>query len=249
MREDRSSRLWLVFRDTLIQNFHGALFFHGIEAGTAPFPVVLAANEAASDRVLVHVVKLFSGFLFGPDIEVVKAALPDLSRQGFVCFPQIFRGALFDDLKDRRWQCHLSFVNQQMEVFRHNDVAENPELILQAGFFEDLQEDVAASWAAQDGKTVITAAGDEVEVSYSVISCESRGHFRSIETRFHNSDGVERDSGPEVIVFLAGILVRSCGFPPFAAQRMGHPNVVAGQEFSVTDIRSSCGPRSASRGR
>jgi len=52
-----------------------------------------------------------------------------------------------------------------MYVFRHDDIANNTELIAKSNSFKCLLEEIARSGQAQIGSELVTTEGDEVKVS------------------------------------------------------------------------------------
>ena len=102
-----------------------------------PRPIFQLVDEAACDRVAVHVLQFFDALVVGEDVEVVVAGLPegtffespgDGDLQGLEGFGEgSFRG----------------FAQEEMDVLRHDDVAEEFELVLFAGAFEGVEEDVS----------------------------------------------------------------------------------------------------------
>ena len=51
----------------------------GVVAIAAPPPLLRFEHQAALDRVVVHVAKLFDSLVLGEDDEVIEASLPDVS--------------------------------------------------------------------------------------------------------------------------------------------------------------------------
>jgi hypothetical protein len=82
--------------------------------------------------------QLLNSFVVGKDIEVVVADLPEGSRseafgdgefEGLDCFRE-------RDLVVQR------FADEEMDVLRHDDVAEDFEVVALAGEFEGIEKDV-----------------------------------------------------------------------------------------------------------
>jgi hypothetical protein len=71
-----------------------------------------------------------------------------------------------------------------MEVFGHNDVADDDELITPANPLPDSEEEVSSTYATQQRETVIATAGDEVKIAAAVVSLQTPGHreeYRSLK--------------------------------------------------------------------
>ena len=57
------------------------------------------------------------------------------------------------------------FGEEEMDVFGHDDVAEEVEVVFFAGGFEGVLEDRGGFGGSQVGVAVVTTEGDEVEVA------------------------------------------------------------------------------------
>ena len=68
-----------------------------------------------------------------------------------------------------------------MKVFGHDYVSVNDEPVLAARFFEDGAEAVSAFRGAQDGLTMVTATGDEVQMLCAVVAMELSRHGARLE--------------------------------------------------------------------
>lgn len=71
-----------------------------------------------------------------------------------------------------------------MKVFGHDHVSENHESIALANFFQNGEKQIATAGRAQPGLSVITTAGDEVQVSGAIISFEISGHGEMLGERW-----------------------------------------------------------------
>ncbi len=72
---------------------------------------------------------------------------------------------------------HLWFAEQHVQVFGHEDVAEDVEAVPPAELFEDGKEDGAGVVVVEVGATTtVTAEGDEVVVAGALVAFESGGH-------------------------------------------------------------------------
>lgn len=57
-------------------------------------------------------------------------------------------------------------------MLRHDDVAEQREIVAVANFAEDIQEDIATPLGSEEWQSAITAAGDEVQVSEAIAALQ-----------------------------------------------------------------------------
>ncbi len=80
-------------------------------------------DEAAFDWVVVHVVDLLAAFLGRVDIEVVVAGLPEGTLGG------LDRDGEFESLKGFGEDRFPGFAYEQMDVFGHDDVAGDDEVV------------------------------------------------------------------------------------------------------------------------
>jgi len=70
----------------------------------------------------------------------------------------------------------LRFADQQMEVFRHDHVAEHNKAVALPDFFQKVEQQVATAGSAQQGKSAVTTAGDEVQIVGTVVTFEAARH-------------------------------------------------------------------------
>lgn len=61
-------------------------------------------------------------------------------------------------------------------MFRHNDIAENIELVTTACLFERRLESSACGWSAEVGFATITTEGEEVKIACVLITTEAPRH-------------------------------------------------------------------------
>jgi hypothetical protein len=59
----------------------------------------------------------------------------------------------------------FGFAEEEMEVFGHQDVGIEEEVVGAPGSFDDPFEDFFGLWSFQVGKSVVTTKGDEVEMT------------------------------------------------------------------------------------
>ncbi len=123
----------------------------------------------------MHVSQLLNPFLFGTDVEVVKALLPDPITQRFA-FAQQSTEALFHNFHNHGWVAHRGHGHQQMNVFRHDDISQKHETVSPPRLFENAKEQVASRWGSQLRLSPITTEGDEVQRIFEIIPLETCRH-------------------------------------------------------------------------
>jgi len=74
----------------------------------------------------------------------------------------------------------LRFADQQMNVFGHDDVANNDEGIALADLLQHFQKQVPTARSAKQGLSTITTASDEVKVSSAVVAMQIVPHGHTI---------------------------------------------------------------------
>jgi hypothetical protein len=141
-----------------------------IVAVGGPGPVFRVRHEASGDGVLVHVVELFDALVVGEDVEVVVTDLPEGSWGG-----ELGDGEL-EGLDGFGKRLGFGFAQEKVDVFGHDDVAEDIEVVASAGGFEGFEEEVAGGGGVEVGEAVITTEGEEVVVAFSLIAMEALGH-------------------------------------------------------------------------
>ena len=114
-------------------------------------------NQAFPYRVGVHVMKFFFFLGVTPDIEIIKAALPEtpVLRQPVVEGQQKLplrspalsaahgpRDALFQNLQNSGHRAFGRFAEKQMHVIGHEHIAHQRELILAADLAQYFEEEI-----------------------------------------------------------------------------------------------------------
>ncbi len=84
--------------------------------------------------------------------------------------------ALFEHLYDRGLSPALGFSDEQVKVLRHDHITHHDEVIPTANLLEDLQEQVAPARSTKKRARVITAAGDEMQMSGLVTAMQVAWH-------------------------------------------------------------------------
>lgn len=127
----------------------------------------------------MHVTELLDTFVLGPNIEIIKPFLPDVLRGALghvdwiasLCLDQnTSRKSKLKRLHHGRRILLLRFADQQVNVFGHDDVTNDHELVAFAHALQHRQEQVATARRGEKGLSSITTAGDEVQVSGAVVA-------------------------------------------------------------------------------
>ena len=181
--------------DFLCVSTHGidadqSVFGIRVERKTAPGPVFRVIDQFSFQRVHMHVVELFDSLLQTPHIEVVKPPLPKPGLRIFSNFKaqmqlpsirslspaQAPGDALFQDLNHKR-RCSLGrLADQQVNVIRHNDVANECKTVALPDFAENLNESILGTNRTQEGHAPVTTERDEMKMPAPVNSNQFVGH-------------------------------------------------------------------------
>jgi hypothetical protein len=136
-------------------DFDGAGFAGLPVEETAPGPVFGILDEPALDGIAVDVLELLYEFGLGDDVEVVITGLPEL---GAGAFEELGSFALEDADGGCEW-AKFWFGQEKVDVLRHEDVAEEVELVALAESFEGAEEGDAGLVVVQVGEPVVTTEG------------------------------------------------------------------------------------------
>ena len=113
----------------------------------------------------------------GEDVEVVVARLPE----GTLC-----ETSGDGDLQGLEGFCEGiagRFAHEQVNVLGHDDVTEEFKLIMSAGTFERVEEDVSGVLGVEVGFAVVATEGNEMVVALLLISLEPERHGMILEYR------------------------------------------------------------------
>ena len=111
-----------------------------------------------------------------PHIEVVKAQLPELRS----VMPDCTRTAPFQYLHCERRRAEFGFIDQKMNVLRNDDMTDNHKPVPAPNLFQDFEELVTNRRPSEQWLSPITAEGDEMEVSVTVVAREMGTHQKNI---------------------------------------------------------------------
>ena len=142
-------------------DFYGGGFAGGVVVEAAPAVVFGFGDESSGDWVAVDVLDLLFEFSGGEEIEVVVAGLPEVGARAF----EEFGGFSLDDSEGGGEGVVFGFAEEEMEVFGHQDVGVEEEVVGTAGSFDYLFEDFFGFLGVEVGETVVTTEGDEVEMT------------------------------------------------------------------------------------
>jgi hypothetical protein len=135
----------------------------------------------------MHVVQFLNPFLRRPHIKIVKPPLPEMFRaliRHARPQPQLIhvptpplppnrsRHSLLEHLHDRPGRANPRLGNQNVNVFRHNHVANQRELIPLPHAAQDFQQHLALARAPQQGKSPVTATGNKMQMPLVVTPFE-----------------------------------------------------------------------------
>jgi hypothetical protein len=122
----------------------------------------------------MHIAQLLDAFSLRPHVEIIKALLADMLR-GVIEQAALFRTAFpsrnrqnspreaeFERLHHRRGCLLLRFADQKMNVFRHDHIANNDELIALPHLLEHAKKQVPTPRSAEQWLPSVTTAGDEM---------------------------------------------------------------------------------------
>jgi hypothetical protein len=86
-------------------------------------------------------------------------------------------------------------ADEQMDVFGHDDIADDHEVETLANLFEDFEEQVAPARTCQPGLAMITTTGERVEIVVAGVALETGGHlFTVFEGARNRMEGSEKKS-------------------------------------------------------
>ena len=134
-------------------------FAECVVAVAAPGPVFGLFDESTMDGIAVDVLEFLDALRWGEDIEVVVTGLPESPVGRF----DFLGDGLLQCLDGASKSCAFRFAKEQVDVFRHHDVADHVEPITAPGLFERAFEDILRAGCVEEGLPPVTSEGDEVE--------------------------------------------------------------------------------------
>ena len=97
----------------------------------------------------MHVVQFLSDFLLAEYVEVIRAGASEVGRSSILrqtgaCHGKaLVRHALLENLHDYRDTSFVRLTDEQVDMLRHDHVANYLEFIFLTDFFKDVQEQVS----------------------------------------------------------------------------------------------------------
>src|SRR5260370_3967149 len=141
--------------------------------------------------IRMHVFQLLLHFFLAPHIEIVESPLPKMRL--FPCtalewkrqlsiphssslLQQRPRDLLFQHLQNLRWIFLSWLAEQQMYMFRHHHIPDQPELVSAANFFQDFHKPVSRPSRSKQRLPPITTEGDKMKIPMPVMPLEWMAH-------------------------------------------------------------------------
>jgi hypothetical protein len=106
----------------------------------------------------MNIAELLDEFAVGEDVEVVVAALPELRT---TALETLGRLVLEHVQGDREW-VELGLAQEKVDVFRHQDVSEDVELMPGPKLFEFFEEGGSRAIVVKVRQSAVTTEGEEV---------------------------------------------------------------------------------------
>jgi len=139
----------------------------------------------------MHVLQLLLQLFLAPHIEIVESALPKMRlfpctavkgkrqlsvRRSSSLLQQRPRDFLFQHLQNLR-RIFLSWLTkQQMYMFGHHHISDQPELVSAANFIQDFHKPVSRSNRPKQGSSTVTTEGDKMKIALPVMPLEWMAH-------------------------------------------------------------------------
>src|SRR6202040_3447802 len=119
------------------------------------------------------------------------------------------------DLHHRGKSAGLWFGQQEVDMFRHDDIADNHEPVASACLFKYGEEPVAAPGGSQERKSVIARASDKVQVMSTVGAMQAAWHDKPHGTSSIASRPCKvRKDGAPTVPEREGKRLERVGHPP-----------------------------------
>jgi len=136
----------------------------------------------------MHVAQFLDPPLRRPNIEIVKAGLPEGAANVFseqLALPRITAFSpgqqcagrtLLQHLHYGRRASHLGLGHQQVYMFRHHYVSDHHKAVPLTRLLKNRKEAVASLRRIQQRQSLVTRTGDKVQVVRAVGAMQARGH-------------------------------------------------------------------------
>jgi len=149
-------------------------------------------NQFSFYGIHVHVVKLLDELGLTPDIEIVKARLPELGKQavglpkwklqllGRYSFARLAakppRYALLQDLHEGGGSACCWLADEQVDVIGHEHVTCQGKAVAVAHLAQNFDEQIFGVSRGKQGQPPVATARDEVQVAQSIAAVQSFRH-------------------------------------------------------------------------
>ena len=181
-----------------------------IKSPTRPRPVSRFLHQTPRDGIAMHIVEFFSALLRAPDIQVIASALPDakvsMMMNGDGKFhppkhslaPRIgqiiaqiledkFRRPLFQLLQDVRGIELCGRPNQNVKMFRHQNISNDFEIEFASQFVQGADQPPLEPFRVEESSAAVGAARNVMQMVETVIVFLARhpNIIRSSKDRIH----------------------------------------------------------------
>jgi hypothetical protein len=146
-------------------------------AETAPRPFFRTLHQPSSHRIEMDVAQLFRLLGIAPHVEIVVTRLPERTSFGP---PESLRHVLFQHLDRDRKLCSLRLRQQQMNMFKHDDISGDVKAVPFSYVFQGFLKGGSGVWRAQTRCTLIAAKRDEMQTTRLLVSFEAPWHIRIV---------------------------------------------------------------------
>jgi hypothetical protein len=166
---------------------HRSGLLQKIETINAPSPLFWRFHQSSFHRIPMHIPQLLDVLFCRPYVEVVEACLPEcpawrlrgkqiaLARVPALALrQQRSRRALLQHLHYGRRIRHLGLGQKKVDVFGHDDIADNDKAIALARLLQNREEAVAAARGAEKRQSSVAGAGDKVPVMSPIGAMHTR---------------------------------------------------------------------------
>ena len=161
-------------------HLHGPRFVQQIVSIATPTPLLGRFHQSALYRIAMDIPQFLHAFLGAPDIEIIRPRLPEsplrfFAEQLTLTWSFSFssrqhrkRGALFQHLHHGRRTTHLWLGDQEVNVLRHHNVADDYETKASSCLLENAEEAIASLRGIEQRPTPVARSGDKVQVMCAV---------------------------------------------------------------------------------
>ena len=167
-------------------------FLSRVKRETTPGPIFGVCDQFPFYRIHVHVKELLDEFRLTPDIEIVKARLPELRQNVRVAKrkPELVkehhlarlaaqspRNALLQHLHNGRRGAFGRLIDEQVNMIGHHDVAREGKPVTVTDLAQNLHKHILCTRRGKQGQSPVTTTGDEVQMEQAIATAQSFGHI------------------------------------------------------------------------